>query len=69
MAPTTRVIGIKEAAVILGTSACTIRRLIKRGEHVPGLMPKVGRKYRFSLPVIESYVSGGYIRHSQRRTA
>lgn len=65
----TRVIGIKEAAVILGTSACTIRRQIKRGEHVVGLMPQQGRKYRFSLPVITAYISGGYTRHQQRRTA
>jgi excisionase family DNA binding protein len=68
MAPSTRVIGIEEAAAHLGESVSTIRRRIKRGEHVPGLMPKSGRKYRFSLPVIESYVSGGYAKRQQARS-
>lgn len=60
MTPAIRVIGIEEAAAHLGESVSTIRRRMKRGEHIPGLMPKQGRKYRFSLPVIQQYVEGGY---------
>lgn len=67
------VVGIEEAAAYLGKSSRTLRRMIARGEHVPGLMPRRGREpWEFSKPVMQRHVEGGYVnslRVLQRRRA
>lgn len=57
------VLGIEDAARVLNTSVRTIRRRLRTGQFVPGVMPRLGGQtapHRFSKQLLQQYVEGGY---------
>jgi excisionase family DNA binding protein len=57
--PTRQALTAPEAAAMVGVSAETVRRWVRRGECPFPSLPMPGRLVRFSRSAVERYLAGG----------